>query len=221
MTKDLQKTWGSITNENLFIYVNFKQNKILLSDIKNEDNDNILFANHPNSYTRNQIIDIANNFHLYDIEFPNKEIIKLNSHFSKKTYEEQISEYNNYSLKRYIFLIKRTMQARFLADLKKETGLVLAYFDGIKLKIFRCEFAIGDRREIFIPVFSDTDEYELFKKSNEFELVDHKYSLLAMQIKDIIKNINKKEGLYFNPKSIPVSHKDFALALTYDFLKKY
>lgn len=221
LNNDIQTQWKELENKNVFLYIDFSKDKIRISENNERKENEVPFAIHSIKYNKREINEIGYALRLVNIEFPDGKLIKMKPIFSNRSYEEQLNMYDNFHLKRYIFLIKRTMKVKFFSDLKKEEALVLAKFDGIKLKIFHCEMKNGEKTEMFIPAFSDTDEFEYFKKTTEYKLVDSTYSLLVIKVKDIVKNLEKKEGIYFNPNSYPVSHKDFSLALSNNFLRKY
>lgn len=208
----------SFENILLYVYINRKQDIMMLSEDQLNDKDLISLSPMQDKYTKRELSNIVKVFHVRRIYF-NDEIIPVKDVFNlrKESYSYALDGYHQIYFKKVIFLIKKSRDTAYVHMLAAFKYIVFAKINGLDIELLNL------KKQKLIPAFSDSSNADnfLFRESAELIPDIENYKKLIVDFKGLkflLKKKYKDCSVILNPYPDNVKNCNFTLKLTQDFL---
>lgn len=229
--RDIINLFREIETKNIYVIIKVgkEQCQIRLSDNtltpKKLENNEILFSSNAKIWKKDEIGNLLNLLRVQSLVMPNGAVIQYGQLIEtfpllNKTYDIR-GFYGDYK-RMLIFLAKKTRRVSYLKILATQVYIALAFPHEAKVEYFRCDF---EEKGTAIPVFTDSDECDMFVKSDFYKKMVEKdagikkYVPLLVKCSDIKKSGYKTDTIFINPASIEIKGKGLSFALTNKIFK--
>ena len=245
---EILKLISNFTAKDGYILIDVANDSLTLcqnkDDIKLNDYQ-IFFSGRNRTWSKNEISEIIKTFIITKITFADgKELsyedIRDVFPIRMKSLDETLHSYLTPYTKRNIFLLKKTKKKAFLDILLAQFFIVpVRMISKSSMDPLIIKDAFGYQN--YIPIFTDSEEYELFKNSDYYDTILNKDEYrplilsisqiktyfnqsLHISVKDYMSNYMKTEepdsyvkdfniNLMINPTNIPIANKSFSIFL--------